>query len=128
MQPVLILHNRDTLRQRVNAAAVASGFPVIEACESADEALTYVHAQRPSVVFMDMAFAEQPTALATIQAILDVHPATLVVACSAFGSSDMMGKAFEAGAHRCLGKPVRIEDAVRLFEQLHRELKNLPVR
>jgi CheY-like chemotaxis protein len=61
--------------------------------------------------------------LAASTIILEMEPKTLIVACSAFLDPRGMHDAFEAGVHRCLRKPIRMEEAHRLFENLFEELE-----
>ena len=72
---------------------------------------------------MDINLPGEMDGLDATRLILDTSPDTLVVACSGFSNPDMMELAFEVGVHRCLRKPIRMEEAHRLFENLHQELE-----
>mgnify|MGYP000228788680 FL=1 len=46
-----------------------------------------------------------------------------IVVTSSFNGRDTIQRAFAAGADRCLRKPFRMEEALRLFEHIALELE-----
>lgn len=120
---LLVVDDQKTLRQRLAAAATTGGFRVVAQCRNAAEAVASFEIHRPDVVLMDVNLPGDMDGLDATRLILQMRPETLVVACSGFSSPHAMERAFLVGVHRCLRKPIRMEEAHRLFENLHQEIE-----
>jgi CheY-like chemotaxis protein len=120
---LLIVDDQKSIRQRLAAAATTGGFRVVDQCADAAEAVASATEHHPDVVLMDVNLPGEMDGLDATRLILEMRPETLVVACSGFSNPDGMEQAFHVGVHRCLRKPIRMEEAHRLFECLHEELE-----
>ena len=120
---ILVVDDHEATRKLLVASATTSGFRVVDECADAHQALASFKQHEPTAVLMDLSLPGEMDGLAASQVILSLKPHTLVVACSGFSDPDGMLQAFEAGAHRCLRKPIRMEEAHRLFENLFEEIQ-----
>lgn len=116
----LIVDDREPVRQQLMAAAVTNGFDVIGQSASLSTLLRDVEQQQPDVVLLDLHLAGGP--LAVVANLIAARPGLLVVATSSFQDIDLMQRAFDAGVHRCLRKPLRVDEIHRVLENLIEEL------
>ena len=119
---VLILEDHPAYRQRLESAAQARGFQVLPACARPEDAIPVFHRSRPDIVVLDLHLPGQTTGIELCRLMVDLDREVRVVVSSSFSDPDLMDHAFQAGAHRCLRKPFRVEEALRLFENLVVEL------
>ncbi len=124
---VLIVDDHSTYRQLLQMAAETRGFRVLPPADRASEAIDVFKREQPEVVVLDLHLAGDVDAFALIEFMLDLDGNTRIVAASSFSEGDLVDRAFRRGAHRCLRKPFHMDDALRLFEHLGRELDSLPV-
>ena len=116
----LIVDDREPVRQQLMAAAVTNGFDVIGQSASLATLLRDVQEQRPDIVLLDLHLSGDPLTL--VPGLILARPGLLVVATSSFQDIDLMQRAFDAGVHRCLRKPLRVDEIHRVLENLIEEL------
>ncbi len=124
---VLIVDDHPTYCQLLQTAAETRGFRVLPPVEQASEAIETFKREQPEIVVLDLHLPGDVDAFALIEFMLDLDGNTRVVAASSFPEGDLVDRAFGRGAHRCLRKPFHMDDALRLFDHLGRELNPLPV-
>jgi CheY-like chemotaxis protein len=122
---VLIVDDHPSYRQRLSVAAASLGFDVAAECTHGEDALSFFGRQKAAIVIIDLHLGGEIDGLALCHLFVELDRQTLIVACSTFSDPDLMERAFDAGAHRCLRKPFSIEDAARLFENLATELESM---
>jgi len=118
---VLIVDDHPSYVARLRAAAQARGFQVLEPCENANDAVRLCSDLRPEIVVIDLHLSGEMEGLALAQVLHDLLPQTVIVGEDAFSNLEEMEEAFASGVHRCLRKPFRMEEALRLFENLAAE-------
>ena len=123
---VLIVDDHPTYRDLIVAAARARGFQVLEPVETASAAISACKRHQPEIVVVDLHPTGDVDGLALCELILDMHGSTRIVAASSFMENDLMDQAFRRGVHRCLRKPFRMDEALRLFDHLASEVEEIP--
>lgn len=118
---VLIVDDHPTYQQRLAAAAQARGFQVLTPVAGAQEAVEVVSMQQPQVIVLDLHLSDEVSGLDLCRLLADLASGSCVVVTSPFSDGDLMESAFAAGAMRCIRKPFRMDEALRLFENLARE-------
>jgi len=116
----LIVDDREPVRQQLMAASVTHGFDVVGQTARLATLERDVGQMDPDVVFLDLHLEGRPLEL--VPSLLELRPGLLVVATSSFADVDLMQRAFDAGVHRCLRKPLRTDDVHRVLENLSEEL------
>jgi len=119
---VLIIDDHPTYCHLLTAAAQARGFQLLPAVTSAADAIEACKHHRPEVVILDLHLSDEVDGLSLCQLILDLDGTTRIVASGSFPETSHVESAFRAGVHRCLRKPFRMDEALRLFENLAKEL------
>jgi DNA-binding NtrC family response regulator len=102
--PILIVEDKDSLRQMLRLALEAQGHTVVEARDQ-PEAQSALHATRPAIVLTDMRLPEGD-GLGVLRASKDVDPELPVIVMTAFGSIQDAVAAMKEGALDFLAKPV----------------------
>jgi CheY-like chemotaxis protein len=121
---VLILDDHPNYLRVLRSAAETRGFKVIEAESSTGAALQVCSRTRPVVIVMDLHLERDSDGYAFCKLLREINgPAVKIVVTSSFTGRDTIRRAFGAGADRCLRKPFRMEEALRLFEHLSLELE-----
>ena len=115
---VLIVEDHAAYRERLTSAAQAKGFQVLPPCERADQALDAFHTEHPDIVVIDLHLKGESDGLSLCQLMVDLNSRVRVVASSSFADPELMDRAFQSGADRCLRKPFRVDEALRLFENM----------
>lgn len=122
MKPeVLILDDHPTYQRVLKSAAETRGFTVLGTETSTGAALQACSRSAPSVIVVDLHLDGDSSGYEFCKLLKEINgPMTLVVT-SPFNGRDTVERAFAAGADRCLRKPFRIDEALRLFEHLATE-------
>jgi len=118
---VLIIDDHPTYQQRLCAAAQARGFQVLAPVSGAQEAVEAVSMHMPDVILLDLHLTDDVSGLDLCRLLSDLVGGSRLVVSSPFSDPDLMESAFAAGATRCIRKPFRMDEALRLFENLARE-------
>lgn len=118
---VLIVDDHPAYRQRLESAAQARGFQVLPHCDRTEDAIEAFHSSQPDVVILDLHISGTTDGVSLCQLMVDLRHGVRVVVSSGFSDPDLMDRAFQAGAHRCLRKPFRVDEALRLFDNLAAE-------
>lgn len=116
----LIVDDREPIRQQLMAAALTNGLEVVGQTARVSTLERDVGQLDPDIVVLDLHLEGRPLEL--IPSLLELRPGLLVVATSSFQDVDLMQRAFDAGVHRCLRKPLRTDDIHRVLENLLEEL------
>lgn len=124
---VLVVDDHPNHRRLLLSAAQARGFRLLEPCSSSQEAIAACSQHRPEVVVLDLHLQGGFDGFALCELVRDICPQARIVVSSSFAESDLMERVFAAGAHRCLRKPFRMDEALRLFEHLAVELETQPI-
>lgn len=119
---VLVIDDHLIHRRMLLAAAQARGFELLEPCLTVNDAIASCGANAPQVIVFDLHLHGDFDGLTVCGLLREIVPHARLVVCSSFAESDLIERAFAAGAHRCLRKPFRLEEALRLFEHLAVEL------
>ncbi|RKZ12691.1 hypothetical protein DRQ32_03125 [bacterium] len=119
---VLILDDHPTYQQLLRSAAQSRGFKVLGIEASSGAALETCAKTRPSVIVMDLHLDEDSNGYSFCKLLREINGPVKIVVISSFSGRDSIDRAFAAGADRCLRKPFRMEEALRLFEHLALEL------
>lgn len=124
MKPeALILEDHPTYQRVLESAAEARGFTVLGPEASTGAALQACARTSPTVIVVDLHLDADTSGYEFCKLLREINgPMTLVVT-SPFQGRDTVERAFAAGADRCLRKPFRIDEALRLFEHLALELE-----
>ena len=78
---------------------------------------------RPAVIVVDLHLDRDSDGYAFCKLLREINGPVKIVVTSSFNGRDTIQRAFAAGADRCLRKPFRMEEALRLFEHLGLELE-----
>jgi DNA-binding NarL/FixJ family response regulator len=117
---VLIIDDHPTYQQRLMSAAQARGFQVLPAVSTAQEAVEAVSHHMPDVVLLDLHLGDDLSGLDLCRLLADLIGGARIVVSSSFTDPELMESAFAAGATRCIRKPFRMDEALRLFENIAR--------
>jgi CheY-like chemotaxis protein len=120
---VLILDDHPNYLRILKSAAETRGFKVIDAESTTGAALQVCARTRPAVIVMDLHLDRDSDGYAFCKLLREINGPVKIVVTSAFTGRDTIQRAFGAGAERCLRKPFRMEEALRLFEHLALELE-----
>lgn len=123
---VLILEDHPTYQQVIKSAAETRGFQVIASESSTGAALQVCSRTRPAVIVVDLHLEGDTDGYAFCKLLREINGPVKIVVTSPFNGRDTIDRAFAAGVDRCLRKPFRIEEALRLFEHLAQELSPTP--
>ena len=124
---VLVVDDHPNHRRLLLSAAQARGFRLLEPCSTTKDAITACSIHRPEVVVLDLHLQGGVDGFALCELLRDICPQAKIVVSSSFSESDLMERVFAVGAHRCLRKPFRMDEALRLFEHLAVELESQPI-
>lgn len=124
---VLIVDDHPTYCHLLASAAQARGFQALDAVTTPSDAIEACRRHRPEVVILDLHLAGEIDGLSLCDLILDLNGTVRIVASGSFPDTDHVTRAFRHGVHRCLRKPFRMDEALRLFEHLAKELDALGV-
>lgn len=119
---VLVVDDHPNYRRLLLSAAQARGFDVLEPLHDASEVLRVCTQLQPRVVILDLHLPGDVDGFSLCELLREIDGRMRIVVSSSFAESDLMERAFDAGAHRCLRKPFRMDEALRLFEHLANEL------
>lgn len=119
---VLILDDHPTYQRVLRSAAETRGFRVIGAESSTGAALQICSKTRPDVIVVDLHLEGDSDGYAFCKLLREINGPSRIVVTSTFTGNNTVDRAFEAGADRCLRKPFRMEEALRLFGHLAFEL------
>ncbi len=122
---VLIIDDHPTYQERLRAAAQARGFQVLPPVAAAQEAVEVVSREVPQVILLDLHLSEELSGLDLCRLLADLARGSRLVVSSSFTDPGLMEEAFAAGATRCIRKPFRMDEALRLFENLAREFEEI---
>ena len=120
---VLIVEDHPTYTHLLTAAAQARGFQVLEPVADPAGAIEACKRYRPEVIVLDLHLSGEVDGIALCDLILDLDGTTRIVAAGSFPESGQVDRAFRHGVHRCLRKPFRMDEALRLFENLAKEFE-----
>lgn len=120
---VLILDDHPNYLRILKSAAETRGFKVIDAESTTGAALQVCARTRPALIVMDLHLDRDSDGYAFCKLLREINGPVKIVVTSAFTGRDSIQRAFGAGADRCLRKPFRMEEALRLFEHLSLELE-----
>lgn len=118
---VLVIDDHPVYQQRLRSAAQARGFQVLPSVVRVDEAIEAVAEAAPDILILDLHLRGDVDGLDLCRLLGDILSQARIVVTSGFEDPDLMERAFAAGAARCLRKPFRMDEALRLFENLARE-------
>lgn len=121
---VLIVDDHPSYCQLLVNAAQARGFHVLDPVRDATAAIDACRRHRPEIVVLDLHLAGDIDALALCQLIQDLDGMVRIVASGSFPDSSHVERAFRHGVHRCLRKPFRLDEALRLFDHLAAEFES----
>ena len=124
---VLVVDDHLTYSSIVTSAALARGFQVLEPVDTTADAVAACQTHRPEVVVLDLHLSGDVDGLALCELILDIDADVRVIGASSFDDNELMERAFRHGVSRCLRKPFHLDEALRLFDHLARELTEIPV-
>lgn len=119
---VLILDDNTTYQQLLKSAAGSRGFQVLEPASTTAAALQICSRVSPSVIVVDLHLDRDSDGYSFCKLLREINGPVKIVVTSSFTGRDGVERAFAAGADRCLRKPFRMEEALRLFEHLALEL------
>jgi CheY-like chemotaxis protein len=122
---VLILDDHPNYLRILKSAAETRGFKVIDAESTTGAALQVCARTRPAIIVVDLHLDRDSDGYAFCKLLREINGPVKIVITSAFTGRDTVQRAFAAGADRCLRKPFRLEEALRLFEHLALELQPL---
>ncbi|HEX9641606.1 MAG TPA: response regulator [Candidatus Krumholzibacteria bacterium] len=117
MAGILIIDDHSPSRDRVRAVAGSLELPVCAEFRSGEEALTRLGDDCPELIIVDVHPPGAVDGIELIRRLREEAPDATIIACGLFDDAATVSEAFEAGAHRCLRKPLRNEDLVRLLEK-----------
>lgn len=117
MAGILIIDNQSASRDRVRAVAGSLELPVCAEFASGIEALDRLGDDSPELIIVDVHPPGDIDGIELIRKLRQRAPDASIIACGLFDDAATVSEAFEAGAHRCLRKPLRNEDLVRLLEK-----------
>jgi CheY-like chemotaxis protein len=125
---VLILDDHESYRRLLRPAAESKGFKVLPSAPTTGAALQVCARTRPKVIILDLRIDPDDDGYSFCNLLREINgPTTQIVVTSSFEGRDNVDRAFRAGADRCLRKPYRRDDALRLFERLASELAPVAV-
>jgi two-component system OmpR family response regulator len=119
---VLILDDHANYQRLLKSAADSRGFQVLEPASSIAEALQICSRVSPAVIVVDLHLDRDGDGYSFCKLLREINGPAKIVVTSSFTGRDSVERAFNAGADRCLRKPFRMEEALRLFEHLALEL------
>ena len=120
---VLILDDHPNYLRILKSAAETRGFKVIDAESTTGAALQVCARTRPAIIVVDLHLDRDSDGYAFCKLLREINGPVKIVITSAFTGRDTVQRAFASGADRCLRKPFRLEEALRLFEHLGLELQ-----
>lgn len=123
MPRILLVEDEDVNREMFRRRLTARGFDVLTA-ENGEKAIEVVHAEKPSLVLMDLGLPGIDGWEATRR--LKAHPNSSgipIIALSAHATPDAKDKAFAAGCCEFETKPVQLD---RLVEKVNAALARFP--
>lgn len=123
---VLIVDDHPSYGQLLVNAAQARGFRVLDPVSDATAAIDACRRHRPEIVVLDLHLTGDIDALALCQLIQDLDGTVCIVGSGSFPDSSHVERAFRHGVHRCLRKPFRMDEALRLFDHLAKEFAGAP--
>lgn len=118
---VLIVEDHPGYVALLSAAAHAKGFQVLEPCTEAAEALRRCADLQPEVVILDLHLSGEVEPLELARMLVELRRSPLLVGSGSLAEPGAMEEAFSRGIDRCLRKPFRMEEALRLFDVLAAE-------
>jgi len=113
--PILLVEDKDSLRQMLRLALEAQGHTVVEARDQ-PEAEAALRATRPGIVLSDLRLPEGD-GLGVLRASKDVDPELPVIVMTAFGSIQDAVAAMKEGALDFLAKPVDPDHLLLMVER-----------
>lgn len=127
MKPeVLILDDHPTYQNVIRSAAEARGFQIIASESTTGAAIQVCSRTRPAVIVVDLHLEDDTDGYAFCRLLREINGPVTIIVTSPFYGRDTVDRAFAAGADRCLRKPFRMEEALRLFEHVANELAMTP--
>ena len=120
---VLILDDHPNYQRILKSAAQTRGFKVLDAESTTGAALQVCARTSPAVIVVDLHLDRDSDGYAFCKLLREINGPVKIVVTSSFNGRDTIQRAFAAGADRCLRKPFRMEEALRLFEHLALELE-----
>ena len=107
----------------LKSAAETRGLKVLDAESSTGAALQICARTRPAVIVVDLHLERDTDGYSFCKLLREINgPGVKLVVTSPFNGRDTIQRAFRAGADRCLRKPFRMDEALRLFEHVSLEL------
>ena len=113
--PVLLVEDKDSLRQMLRHSLEAQGHVVIEACNEAD-AVQQIRQRRPAVVLTDLRLP-QGDGLGVLRAAKELDSELQVIVMTAYGSIQDAVTAMRDGAMDFLAKPVDSDHLLLMVER-----------
>jgi DNA-binding NarL/FixJ family response regulator len=120
---VLILDDHANYLRVLRSAAETRGFKVIGTESSTGAALQTCSRVQPDVIVVDLHLDTDSDGYSFCKLLKEINGPARIVITSPFTGRDTVQRAFAAGADRCIRKPFRMEEALRLFEHLADELE-----
>ena len=123
MKPeVLILDDHLNYHKVLKGAAESRGFRVLSSAPTTGAALQICSRTCPAVIVIDLHLDPDSDGYSFCKLLKEINGPVTIVVTSSFTGRDTVDRAFAAGADRCLRKPFRNDDALRLFSHLALEL------
>jgi DNA-binding NtrC family response regulator len=124
MTKILVVDDKQMMRDSVSAALVRDGFRVITAAGGA-EALRFISKHRPSAVVTDLKMPEM-TGIELLERIGGIDPDLPVVLMTAYASVDTAVEAMKQGAFDYVQKPFEAKQLVAVMRRAveHYSLRN----
>ncbi len=107
---VLVVDDEENLRRTLSVGLHQAGYEIETAASGTDAIARLSHAIY-DIVITDVRMPG-PDGLAVLEEVKRVHPATLVIMMSAYGSTDLAIEAVKRGAADYIGKPFRSDELV----------------
>jgi two-component system chemotaxis response regulator CheY len=118
MSGILIIDDHSQSRHRVRAVAGSLELPVSAEFASGEEALRKLRVDdMPELIIVDVHPPGEMNGIELIRELRRRAPEATVIACGLFDEATSVSEAFEAGAHRCMRKPLRNADLIRMIEK-----------
>lgn len=114
---VMIVDDALFIRNILRGIMKDKGYMVVAEAASGIEAMKNLHDFQPDIIILDIILPDA-NGLDLLESILETHPRTKVVICSAIGQEPIIQKALEHGAKAFLKKPVTPEKVVEVMASL----------
>ncbi len=113
---VLIIDDHPGYVEILRAAALARGFQVVGNVTDANDAVRLCADLQPEIVVLDLHLSGDTNGLDLARLLSELHPEMSIIGAGPFVEPDAIDRAFAHGVQRCLRKPFRVEEALRLFQ------------